>query len=368
VNRSWLRTSLFGLVWSSGMVGGAARAQTPAGPASVVEIVATGEPRTTEALDQLVRELVAPLRVELEWSNTPTIDPRQVLARRADDERVLVRAWVDLSDDSRAKIYVANGGSERFIVRFVPEPNGYDAVAREALGQILESSIAAFVASNDAGIPRADAVREVAHEARVAVDEPPSKPRPRGVSLPPRMDAGLAYQMSILDTGPIVQHGVTALFDLALPWERPVRFASWASAGYRAPASFEGSDIGVSLSSVPLRLVAGIEGTITPRFSIRALAGAGADVVFIAPIAVSPETRAATTSTTVVPVFTVMGAADIRLTVATALLVGVGYDVDLSRQRYDVARDQGPAPAWTPWVAHPTVLVGFLLGFEGRRF
>jgi hypothetical protein len=333
--------------------------------ASVVEIVITGDARDTLALEQLVRELVAHLPVELEWSVSPAIDPRQVLARRIDDRHVLVRAWVDVSDERRAKIYVANGGSERFIVRFVPEPNGYDAVAREALGQIIESSIAAFVASSDAGIPRADALRDVAHEEPAVVTEPPKKPASRP-EPPPRIDAGIAYQAGLLD-GDTTQHGVTGVFGLALPGDRAARFASWANIGYRAPATWEGANAGVSVSGVAARIAAGVELDVTERFALRVVAGGGIDVVLIDPIAVTGATIAAPSSSDVVPILTAMTTGQLRLGGKVALFAGLGCDFDLSRPRYDVVREQGLTPAWTPWVAHPTVLAGFLVGFGGPR-
>jgi hypothetical protein len=333
----------------------------------VVEITITGDGRDTLALEQLVRELVASLPIELEWSVSPAIDPRQVLARRVDDRHVLVRAWVDVSDTKRAKIYVANGGSERFIVRFVPEPNGYDAVAREALGQIIESSIAAFVASSDAGIPRDDALRDVAHEEPAVVPEAP-KPRPSPAPRPsPRFDVGVAYRGALLDGAPVAQHGVDGVVGLALPGGRVARFASWANVGYRAPATWDGPNIGVSVSGVAARIAAGVELDVTQRFSVRVLAGGGLDVVFIDPVPVTAATSAASSTTDVVPILTSMATGQVRLGGRMALFAGLGCDFDLSRPRYDVAREQGLTPAWTPWVARPTVLAGILVGFGGPQ-
>jgi len=345
---------------------------------SVVQIVVTGEAHTTNALEQLVRELVAELPVRLEWSGSRAIDPRQVLAQHANERRVLVRAWVDLSDANRAKIYVANGDSERFIVRFVPEPNGYDAVAREALGQIVESSIAAFVARGDAGISREDAVQKVAHEnpsnLAVIAQPPPEKlheqPRPRSVGAPsnPLLDLGLAYQGALIDSSKTLQHGGALILgtSLAATASGP-RFVLRASAGYRAKARLDDEKIGLGLSAEMARLAVGLEGDATRRLALGALVGGGLDVVSVEPVARSAATRAHASARNVEPFLSLMGTVKLRLTSGLALGLALGAELDLSHPAYGVEGASGLTPVFTPWLVRPTVVLGLFAGFGGRH-
>jgi len=377
---SWRHTSGFSLaVCLAGSLGGTVlHAEPVADPAvpSVVQIVVTGEAPTTSALEQLVRELVGELPVQLEWSGSRAIDPRQVLAGHADERRVLVRAWVDLSDAKRAKIYVANGESERFIVRFVPEPNGYDAVAREALGQIVESSIAAFVARDDAGISRADAVQKVANEdsASVVVAQPaPQKlreqPRPLAVRAGPNplLDLGLVYQGALLDSSKTLQHGAALIWgaSFAAAASGP-SFVLRASVGYRAKARLDDEKIGLLLSAETARLAAGLEGAATRRLALGVLLGGGLDVVSVEPVARSAGTRVRASARNVEPFLSLMGTAKLRLTSGLALLLALGTELDLSHPAYGVEGAGGLTPVFTPWLVRPTVVLGLFTGFGGR--
>ena len=377
---SWRHISGFFLaVCLAGSLGGrvahAAPVADAAGP-SVVQIVVTGEAQTTSALEQLVRELVAELPVQLEWSGSRAIDPRQVLARHTDERRVLVRAWVDLSDAKRAKIYVANGESERFIVRFVPEPNGYDAVAREALGQIVESSIAAFVAHDDAGISREDAVQKVADEDPASVGvvappppepRPPPRPQPLRAAPSPRLDLGLVYQGALLDSSKTLEHGGALILGASFASAAGgPDFVLHASVGYRAKARFDDEKIGLRLSAETARLAAGLEGDATRRIALGALFGGGLDVVSVEPVARSAATRAHASARNVEPFLLLVGTAKLRLTSGLALLLALGTEVDLSHPAYGVEGASGLNPVFTPWLVRPTVVLGLFTGFGGR--
>jgi hypothetical protein len=112
----------------------------------MVDVVVSGDPDDAAGVEVVVRELVARLPVVLQWSRATGIDPVQVLAQRAPDTRIVTRAWMDLSDRKRARIYVANPWNARFVVRVVPLLDGYDEIAREVLGHIIESCVDAFLA------------------------------------------------------------------------------------------------------------------------------------------------------------------------------------------------------------------------------
>jgi len=372
---SWRRISGF---LSVGCLIGALQTVAHAEPVAdaaapaIVQIVVTGEAPTTNALEQLLRELVADLPIRLEWSASRAIDPRQVLARHADARRVVVRAWVDLSDAKRAKIYVANGESERFIVRFVPEPSGYDPVAREALGQILESSIAAFVARENAGIPREDAVQKVAEENPSDVAEPlPEKlrevpqVRPVRTARSAHFDLALAYQGALLDSSKAVQHGAAAMLGASFGGAATgPRFVLGATVGYRAKVDLEDQKIGLRLSAETARLAAGLEGDATRRLVLGALVGGGLDVVSVEPLARSAATRVRASSRNVEPFLSLMGTAKCRVTASLGLVLAFGTELDLSRPSYGVEGASGLAPVFTPWWVRPTLVLGIVTDLQ----
>ncbi len=361
----WLRLTLVALALL--LAAGASASAQPAstGHASTVRIVVTGAAGTTQALGQLVAELVADLPIALEWTVSASIDPRHVLRARPGDSKTAVRAWVDLSDPKRARIYVANEDSERFIVRFVPEPNGYDAVAREALGQILASSIAAFVAHEDAGISREDALREVAREVPPAPPESRPAPEPAPPKrVPPRGQLGVAYRSSVIGGGP-VQHGAAIVTGVA--FGRDTRFASRALVGYRAPARSDVDDIGVSLSGGELRLAAGVETDTSARLTLGALLGGGLDLVLVEPIGVTPSTQAHAASRDFEPMLIGLGTVEVHFGAGLSGWLGVGCDVDLAHPRYTVEDSGGTTPVWTPWVVRPTLILGVGTDFGGHE-
>jgi hypothetical protein len=120
----------------------------------IAYVVASGEAEDTAAIEVVVRELVAGLPVELRWSTASGIDIGQVLAQHAPDGQVAARAWLDLSNPRRARIYVANAQDKRFVVRVVPLNDGYDEVGREVIGHIVEFALDAFLSGAEVGVSR----------------------------------------------------------------------------------------------------------------------------------------------------------------------------------------------------------------------
>ena len=133
--------------------------------ARVAHVVASGEAEDTAAVEGVVRELVARLPIELRWSTASGIDIGQVLAQHAPDGQVAARAWLDLSNPRRARIYVANAQDNRYVVRIVPLSDGYDEVGREVIGHIVEFALDAFLSGAPVGVSREVAERQVTEEA-----------------------------------------------------------------------------------------------------------------------------------------------------------------------------------------------------------
>src|SRR6185295_16314451 len=140
----------------------AARAQDPA-PAVDVTVVGTADDL------ERVRALAPRLGTGgARWLRVDRLDPADVLRARRDGDAAAVRAWVDITVATRARLYFATRSGERFLVRDLELSGRFDEVDRAALTEVLESSIGALIADERAGLTRAEA------EAVIARREPPS--------------------------------------------------------------------------------------------------------------------------------------------------------------------------------------------------
>jgi hypothetical protein len=342
--------------------GAVAKASEP----RVVYVVASGDAADTAGVEVVVRELVARLPVELQWSRASGIDPGQVLAQRAPEVQVVARAWLDLSDAKRARIYVANAQGRRFLVRVVPLRDGYDEVAREVLGHIIESAVDAFLSGLDVGV-----TREVA-ERQVTAESPPPPAAPATASAPPaatsnrfewlRLGVVVAYRATQIAQLPTILHGPTLGMALAIPIRGSVRFSSSAMLHYRLPTAWDSASVGARVAGATARLSAGLEADVARQVILRGELGVGADFTHLAPYA-EPSDRMAkagqplwTTSSVAAAMLSLELAASSRI----GLLVGAGCDVELNHPSYFVARNAQQTTVLSPWVVHPTATLGLV--------
>jgi hypothetical protein len=330
----------------------------------VVSVVVSGDRSTTAGVEVVVRELVARLPVALEWSQASGIDPGQVLAERAPDARVVARAWMDLSDPKRARIYVANASSGRFLVRVVPLRDGYDEVAREVLGHIIESAVDAFLAGRDVGVTREMAEREVGHAPDSAPPLVPPSPPPRPkaeVSEATGIGFALSYQATDVGGFKATMHGPAVAFLAAFPTGQKLRVSTSATLHYRVPMHWDSPSVGARFDGGTARLGAGVESDISRRASIRGQLGFGVDVAHL-----EPYVEAGSTATAGAPLWVTSAIASASLTLEAQLssrvrwLFGVGCDVDLSGPFYFVANDAGTGSTTvlSPWIVRPVVAIG----------
>jgi hypothetical protein len=336
--------------------------------APIVAIVAAGEPRTTHAIEVILRELLARLPVEWTWSLAPRIRAPEVLAAVTADSVVSVRVWMDLSDDGRAKIYVVHVSSDRFIVRVIPLEHGYDEVAREALVQIVESAVYAFLAGGNVG-----ATREVAEEQVRRATPDATNPSSPSSAVPLRDGAAVdrhrltltvAYEVAAAASAPVFFQGpglaVTGSF--GDPWL--VRFVASASARYRVPFRWDSPSVGTTLEGGTLRVTAGGEVAVGRSVILRALAGAGPDVTYVRPHAIASGFVAASPFWEVAPVLTVLANGNVTLLHRLELELGLGIDFDVSHTRYDLTQAGQSTHVLSPWQVHPFVYLGPSLALD----
>lgn len=372
--------------------------------ARIAYVVASGNAADIAAVEVVVRELVARLPVELQWSTTTEIDLAQVLAQRTPDEHVVARAWLDLSDPTRARIYIANAQDRRFVVRVVPLSDGYDEVGREVVGHIIESAVDAFLSGAEIGVSREVAERQVSAEALPPAPSPPpsdsaserqnSSTQPKaepclGQSCPSaarttkleltravvsraplsaenerseRLRLGLlvSYQITEIAALPTVLHGPALGLGLALPLRRALRFSSLLALHYQLPLAWDSPSVGARVAGVTARLSAGLEGDIARHVLLRGLLGVGADFLHLAPYAEPTDSSARageplwSGSTIIAAMLTL----EIAATSRTGLFIGAGCDANLKRPSYFVARDAQQTTVLSPWVFQPTATFG----------
>ena len=200
------------------------------------------------------------------WQRVDKLDPADVLRDRRDGETAAVRAWVDVTSATRARLTFAVRTGDRFLVRDVDLSGRFDEVDRAALAEVLESSIGALIANERAGLTRAEA------EAVLARREPPRaaarRDRAAAAALlapppPPRWAIGFFYAAQALGDETALDHGP----GIALAVAATEKFANvhdagrgpvvFASAQYRLPVHEGAPRIGVSLYTVAAR--AGVE-------------------------------------------------------------------------------------------------------------
>lgn len=370
----------------------------------IAYVVASGEAEDTAAVEVVVRELVAGLPVELRWSTASGIDIGQVLAQHAPDGQVAARAWLDLSNPRRARIYVANAQDKRFVVRVVPLNDGYDEVGREVIGHIVEFALDAFLSGAEVGVSREVAERQVTDESdtgpaatplgsSAGPDNQASKPERSGGELKPpaaeaqhlgaarddglrahpasiqpdvriarpRLGLLVAYQIREVSPLPLL-HGPVIGFGIALPLRPALRFRAFSTLHYDLPATWDSPAVGARLAGMTARLIAGLETDIAPRWVVRGLLGLGADFMRVSPYP-EPGTgsaRAGQPLWTGSTVFAAMVDLEFAASATIGLIVGAGCDASLNRPSYFVAGDARQTTVLSPSVFHPTASFGMV--------
>jgi hypothetical protein len=349
---------------------------------SVVRVVVSGESSSTEALETAIRDLVAHQAVRIEWTRSDEIDPRDVLSAHSGADGVVARIWADLSDPDRAKLYIANAGSDRFLVRFIALADGYDAVAQESLGQIVASAIDVLLSGGEIGVSREVAAETVHRETGVALVEPRPierrRPRPEP---PPREEPeeegpsplhgsiALGYRASMIASDPLITSGPMLAFSLGVPSEWSVRPMVEASVQYVLPYDWSNLVVGADFHGAALRIAAGVELELGERWLVRAAVGLGADLADVDPHAQMPWEELAPFFYAA-PIATLGATVEVMLAPPLAIFAGISVDAELSGNHFTVVDPDGGASAIVldPWRVRPTISLGLALSFGDPRF
>jgi hypothetical protein len=307
------------------------------------------------------------------WSAVPAIEPRDVVRPPASRGEAAVRVWIDLTRPRSTRLYFANAAGARFLVRDLSLSTSFDAVDREAVGQVLELAVSALLEDDRVGLSRQQ--MESLLGAVPEAPRPPAPPPKDAVPPPvpawrPTLDVAVSYTVQAFADAVPVAHGPGLAVDVGAV-HGPLALSLWTTGQYQVPQSFEQSGVGIELSALAVR--AGFEGAlrIAPRRAGRLFSetfagvrlGAGVDFVRVRPFAPAsdPGLMLSAPYWRTVPV----------LVAGVRFVVSVGDDVEvvaepmvdfvLTRAHYDVMAAGGSSTLLSPFTVRPgaTLAVGW---------
>jgi hypothetical protein len=142
-------------------------------PATSARIVLIGRAATDPELALLFGELLERQGVTVEIDRRERFDPNELFG--SDEERV-IRVFVLLGDSNQARLRFRGLSGERYLLRKVTLSGGLDAVGRELLGQVVESSVLSLLRSTE-GMSRKEVVAALEQDDGMdGVDRPPPAP------------------------------------------------------------------------------------------------------------------------------------------------------------------------------------------------
>jgi hypothetical protein len=235
----------------------------------------------------------------LKWNAGDVFDPRALLAPSEEPAVNTIRAWLDLSDSRRARIYFAARERDRFLLREVELSGNFDAVDHESLASVLELSLAALLEDDRAGLSRAETQALLLSQAappaapRIAkTDAPPAIAPTRPATPPARTPAkrsgelALFYAAVVRGSGPAFAQGPGVIGSLGYRFET-WRAAAWLAGQYLASSRVERQDVdlGVQLAGASTRAGFELARRKAPpsRHAARVRLGAGVDFLRLAP-------------------------------------------------------------------------------------
>lgn len=354
------------LLWST-----AARAET-ASAQHVVEVTAAGSPASVAALEQRTRALLQGYTVEVHFAVAPQFRARDVFGPR--QHGALTRIWLDARAESRAVLYLVDDAHDRFLVRVVPLDAGYDEVAYESIGTIVQSSVEALLSGASVGVERAEAEAQVtALEPEVAEPPAPTPPAPQTTPVEqPRSPAApiaarpavshrigfdVAYRGQLVHSSPAFLHGPELGLNLTNR-RRSVSATGQIQLGYRLPTHWAEGDVGVRLTGGGARLAGGLRASVSSRLGVSLLGTIGADWLYVTPEVTSDANTSRPAFGVLQPMLGAAVETELQLMSHFAAWMTWGIESDLGGNHFDVLRAGEPEPVLVPWPIQAVVRIG----------
>lgn len=334
--------------------------------AHLVEIVAAGEAGPVTLLEARSQALLRDYPIRLEWSVRTDFRPRDVFA--AGERPALARIWLDLRQETQAVLYVVDDAHDRFLVRVVPLDAGYDEVACESVGTIVQSSVEALLAGATVGVTRQAAEEQVSELEGGAppVQPEPARPPPAPAPEPEprrphyRLSLDLSYRGQVLEDGPEILHGPEVGASLTRP-TAPVSPTGFVALGYRLPLSWDEQGVGVEMEGFGLRAGPGLGWRLGRGVRLSLLGVLGLDVLEADPVSTDPLAEAKDPFWLLAPMLGAAAEIELRLFGPLSLWASAGAEVDLSGHHFDVLADGEPVTVLRAWAVQPVVRLGVRL-------
>lgn len=363
----WLSLFLWVMFWSSSV-----RAQ-PASEPFIVEVTAAGETSPVAALEQRTRTLLVNYPVVVAWSVATNFRAHDVFDAGSSTP-ALARIWLDARTPSRAVIYLVDDAHDRFLVRVVPLDAGYDEVACESIGTIVQSSVEALLAGASVGVNRETAEAQVAAiEPEQPEPDPSPAPLPPAPAPPPRVEPtsvppratpnvlllgiDVGYRAGLLRDTPVLRHGPEVGVTLAQD-ASGISAAGGLHVGYRVPSSWEVDGIGAEFEGAGARIAGGLRSKLSATFSVSALATFGAELLRVTPEVSDDDQRARAAFRVVQPMLGAALESELMLSPHLAMWLTLGAEGDLLGHRFDVAKNGEASPLLDPWLVQPMIRIG----------
>jgi hypothetical protein len=339
-------------------------------PSKDVEVVAAGEPQVVDAFEQRLRLLLREYPVQVRWTIAREFRPRDVFV--TEEQAALARIWLDARATSRIVIYLVDDAHERFLVRVVPLESGYDEVARESVGTIVQSSVEALLAGASVGVTRQAAEEQVQAIEPAPKPAPPNEraqhtPPPKAVeskaapARPSEADVfalDLGYRAHVLDRSPLVLHGpeLGVALGVARPegWQLTAQFAL----GYRVPVRWSAEGVGASFQGAALRVASGVRHALGPQNALALLLTAGVDWLHVTPRVTSSDERARAAFEVFQPALGLTLEWQLSFSHRLAAWLALGVERDVLGNHFDVQSAGQRRTVLQPWVVSPVASLG----------
>jgi len=199
------------------------------GPRSHALITLTAAAAESAELRRVLHELLARDEIDVRFVTRSSFGSAELLRPSSSDDAV--EAFVVPGAEGQARVYFRAPDGQRFLVRDVALPSGFDAVGRELIAQIVESSIVALLRSA-VGIGRA--------QVKAQLESSAADPR-AGAAAPP-VEANRPAQPPLAATStPVAKSGPSRAHRRVEPAAYAVE--GWLAARYAA--DWSGSVLGL---------------------------------------------------------------------------------------------------------------------------
>jgi hypothetical protein len=343
------------------------------------------------ALATLLRELLDRHAISARVTSQEHFDPEELLGSESPAHAIV--AFVDLEGEREVRLYLRDPAGDRFLLRELTLSHGLDELGREAIAQVVESSVDVLLRTPSAGLSRGQA-RTALAQSKPAGGSETAQPRevgpapsPKGApyspataSQPPSADLGRAggprtlarfevhyagaWSGSSLGAahGPGIGLGAARAISGSLAERRALTLGATAFVERPFTQTLATGQLDASIDTIATRLAVDLAWLLGAN-TLSVSTGAGADFIQATP------TRAREPGVTLAP-----GTAHTIPALRFALAYSIGgawwqigvqafVDADLIRDRYQLATSSDSVVLATPWQVRPGAALTALYRF-----